>query len=44
MLGDVGLSLVHVLDQGLEVLEVNVLHHDDRVLIVEEGGLKQRLK
>ena len=43
-LADVGLAPVHVLDQRLEVLEVDVLQHDHRGLILEVAGAKEILR
>ena len=44
VLGHVGLPLVHVLHQALEIVKLNVLHDDDGVLVIEERGLEQLLK
>ena len=44
MLSHVGFAFVHVLHEGLQVLEVDVLHEDDRLLVVEVGRPEERLK
>ena len=44
MLGDVGLALVHVLDERLEVLEVDVLEDDQRLLVVHVRGPEDGLQ
>ena len=36
VLGHVGLPLVHVLHQALQVIEINILHDDHGRLVVEE--------
>ena len=44
VLRHVGLTFVHVLDQGLEVVEVDVLHEDDRMLVVQIRRSKESLE
>ena len=44
MLGDVGLALVHVLDQRLEVLVVDVGEDDDGLLVVGVRGAEDGLE
>ena len=44
VLGHVGLALVHVLHQALEVVELNVLHNDHWMLVIQEGRFEKLLK
>ena len=44
VLRHVGLPLVHVLHQALEIVKLDILHDDDGVLVIEERGLEELLK